>query len=158
VLFRSRAIPSVPLTIPFESYPVLFRRIYLSDNRLTLRTNPTVRVLNLLRHSIGIAYGGSGLFNLIPITYAFLPRLRGRLTQGRRALPWKPWIFGEEDSHLLYRVLMPCIFTSIRSSAPYGTPSAPILRSPTACKINCKPVISALCLVPYIIGAKPLDW
>ncbi len=28
------------------------------------------------------------------------PRLRPRLTQGRSALPWKPWIFGRKDSHL----------------------------------------------------------
>ena len=151
-------MPSVPLTIPLEHYPVFFRRIFLSDNRLALRTFPIVRALNLLRHSIGIAYGGPGIFNLVPITYAFLPQLRGRLTQGRRALPWKPWTFGEEDSHLLYRLLMPCIFTSIRSSAPFGTPSAHILRSPTACNSCCKPVISALYLVPYIIGAKSLDW
>ena len=54
---------------------------------------------------ITIVLGGTGIFNLFPITYAFLPRLRGRLTQGRRALPWKPWVFGEEDSHLLYRYL-----------------------------------------------------
>ena len=38
--------------------------------------------------------------NLLSIGYAFQPRLRPRLTQGRSALPWKPWIFGLEDSHL----------------------------------------------------------
>lgn len=91
-----------------------------------------VRALNLLRQPFTIALGGTGIFNLFSITYAFQPRLRGRLTQGRRALPWKPWVFGEEDFHLLYRLLMPCIITSIRSSAPSGTPSALILRSPTA--------------------------
>jgi hypothetical protein len=37
-----------------------------------------------------IIYGGAGMFNLLPITYAFTPWLRDRLTQGRRALPWKP--------------------------------------------------------------------
>lgn len=83
-----------------------------------------VRMLYLLRQLITIVYGGSGIFNLIPITYAFLPQLRVRLTQGRRALPWKPWVYGEADSHCLYRVLMPCIITSMRSSAPYGTPSS----------------------------------
>ena len=31
---------------------------------------------------------------LLSITYAFLPLLRSRLTQGRSALPWKPWIYG----------------------------------------------------------------
>jgi hypothetical protein len=89
-------------------------------------------VLNVLRHPIAIVLGGSGIFNLIPIAYALRPRLRSRLTQGRRALPWNPSVFGEGDSHPLYRILMPCIITSMRSSAPYGTPSAPILRSPTA--------------------------
>ena len=39
-------------------------------------------------------------FNLLSIDYVFRPRLRSRLTQGRSALPWKPWIFGLKDSHL----------------------------------------------------------
>ena len=38
--------------------------------------------------------------HLLSIGYAFPPRLRPRLPQGRSALPWKPWIFGLEDSHL----------------------------------------------------------
>ena len=42
-------------------------------------------------------------FNLIPIDYAFLPRLRGRLTLRRLALRRKPWTFGEGVSHTLYR-------------------------------------------------------
>ena len=41
--------------------------------------------------------------NLFPITYAFRPQLRGRLTLRRRALLRKPWAYGEQDSHLLYR-------------------------------------------------------
>lgn len=97
------------------------------------RAFPIARALSVLRQPIVIVLGGTGIFNLFSITYAFLPRLRGRLTQGRRALPWKPWVFGEEDFHFLYRLLMPCIVTRIRSSAPYGTPSLHILRSPTAC-------------------------
>ena len=38
--------------------------------------------------------------NLLSIDYVFRPRLRSRLTQSRSALLWKPWIFGQEDSHL----------------------------------------------------------
>ena len=38
--------------------------------------------------------------HLLSIGYALQPRLRPRLPQGRSALPWKPWIFGLEDSHL----------------------------------------------------------
>ena len=49
-----------------------------------------VRVLYLLRQPIIITLDGAGIFNLLPITYASRPQLRNRLTQGRRALPWKP--------------------------------------------------------------------
>ena len=38
--------------------------------------------------------------NLLSIAYALRPVLRSRLTQGRSALPWKPWIFDRKDSHL----------------------------------------------------------
>ena len=40
------------------------------------------------------------IFCLLSIGYGFRPRLRPRLSQGRSALPWKPWIFGRKDSHL----------------------------------------------------------
>ena len=41
--------------------------------------------------------------NLIPIDYAFRPRLRGRLTLGGLALPRNPWTYGESVSHTLCR-------------------------------------------------------
>ena len=41
--------------------------------------------------------------NLVPIDYAFRPRLRGRLTLRRLALRRNPWAFGESVSHTLYR-------------------------------------------------------
>ena len=41
--------------------------------------------------------------HLFPITYAFQPRLRGRLTLGGLPFPRKPWVFGEPVSHRLYR-------------------------------------------------------
>ena len=41
--------------------------------------------------------------NSVPIDYAFLPRLRGRLTLLRLALSRNPWTFGESVSHTLYR-------------------------------------------------------
>ena len=109
---------------------------------------PIVRVLNLLCHLVAIVLDSAGIFNLLPIAYAFPPGLRDRLTQGRRTLPWKPWVFGGGDSHPSCRLLMPCIFTSMRSSTPFGIPSLHILRSPTACILRYKPVISALSLSP----------
>ena len=37
--------------------------------------------------------------NLLAIGYAFRPRLRSRLTLGRRTLPRNPWTIGGGDSH-----------------------------------------------------------
>ena len=58
-------------------------------------------------------------FNLLSIDYASRPRLRPRLTQGRSALPWKPWIFGLEDSHL-HLATHSGILPSYSSTAPSG--------------------------------------
>ena len=41
--------------------------------------------------------------NLLPITYAFRPRLRVRLTLGGLTWPRKPWVYGERVSHPFYR-------------------------------------------------------
>ena len=61
--------------------------------------------------------------NLLSIGYGSRPHLRSRLTQGRSALPWKPWIFGLEDSHL-YLATHSGILSSIKSTAPSGTASS----------------------------------
>jgi len=46
---------------------------------------------------------GPRTINLVPIGYAFRPRLRGRLTLRGLALRRNPWTFGESVSHALYR-------------------------------------------------------
>ena len=61
--------------------------------------------------------------NLLSIDYASRPRLRPRLTQGRSALPWKPWIFGRKDSHLTLATHSG-ILSSLKSTAPSGTASS----------------------------------
>ena len=68
--------------------------------------------------------------NLLSIGYGSRPRLRSRLTQGRSALPWKPWIFGREDSHLSLATHSG-ILSSIHSTAPSGTASLRIQCSST---------------------------
>ena len=56
------------------------------------------RALHMRPHSsVFVRYRN---LNLLSIGYASRPLLRPRLTQGRSALPWKPWIFGRKDSHL----------------------------------------------------------
>ena len=68
--------------------------------------------------------------HLLSIGYVFPPRLRPRLTQGRSALPWKPWIFGRKDSHLPLATHSG-ILSSMQSTAPYGTASSRIQCSST---------------------------
>ena len=67
---------------------------------------------------------------LFSIHYAFRPRVRSRLTQGGRTFPWNPWAIGVQDSHL-HLATHTGILTSMRSTAPYGTASMPMERSPT---------------------------
>ena len=68
--------------------------------------------------------------NLVPIDYAFLPRLRGRLTLLRLALSRNPWTFGDRVSHPVYRYS--CQHSRFRSlhQMPYSlaSQSAPSLR------------------------------
>ena len=96
-------------------------------------------------------------FSLLSIGYALKPRLRPRLTQGRQALPWKPWIFGQQDSHL-FLATHSDILSSCRSTAPCGTASQQQECSPTtqaAFKIttkNRKVLPMVVCKTTYIHG------
>jgi hypothetical protein len=56
--------------------------------------------------------------NLLAIDYAFRPRLRSRLTLGRRTLPRKPWTIGGGDSHPSF-VTYAGILTSHGSTAGF---------------------------------------
>jgi hypothetical protein len=61
--------------------------------------------------------------NLVPIDYAFRPRLRGRLTLLRLALSRNPWTFGDRVSHPVCRYS--CQHSRFRSlhRMPYGPAS-----------------------------------
>ena len=84
------------------------------------------------------------IVRVVPIDYAFRPRLRGRLTLLRLTLSRNPWTFGEGVSHTLYR------YSCQHSHFPYlHQPSRvrlqrPRERSATACindanpKLRCK--------------------
>ena len=85
--------------------------------------------------------------------YASQPLLRPRLTQGRSALPWKPWIFGLKDSHL-HLATHSGILSSRRSTAPSGTASAPRECSSTNLAV---PRLRCGVSAPDIFGAGPLD-
>lgn len=93
---------------------------------------------------------------LRPFDYACRPRLRTRLTQGRRTLPWNPWSSGARDTlpRLATHVY---ILTPPRSTAglrrrfaPRGTLSYP------ASQERCR-VFGGVLEPRYIVGAGPLD-
>ncbi len=63
---------------------------------------PTPGLSILLRPSIARTRKYANI-NAFPISYAFQPRLRGRLTPGRLPLPGKPWAYGERVFHPFYR-------------------------------------------------------
>ena len=86
-------------------------------------------------------------FHLLSIGCAFRPRLRPRLTQGRSASPWKPWIFGRKDSHLPLATHSG-ILSSRSSTAPYGTASLDRQCSPTNVCFHIHSQASAACFSP----------
>ena len=93
--------------------------------------------------------------NLLSIGYASRPRLRSRLTQGRSALPWKPWIFGRKDSHLPLATHSG-ILSSQHSTAPSGTASSRWECSSTDLHSQI-PKLRQCVSAPDIFGAGPLD-
>ena len=63
---------------------------------------PTPGLSTFLRPSIAQMYKYENI-NSFPISYAFQPHLRDRLTLGRLPLPRKPRVFGEYVFHIFYR-------------------------------------------------------
>jgi len=96
-------------------------------------------------------------FNLLSIGYVFRPRLRPRLTQGRSALPWKPWIFGLEDSHL-YLATHSGILSSIKSTAPSGTASSVSCFSPGHFRRRTSRPVSYYALFECMAASEPTSW
>ena len=96
------------------------------------------------------------ILNLLSIDYAFQPRLRSRLTQGRSALPWKPRTFGRKDSHLTLATHSG-ILPSYPSTAPFGTASSVLRMLPYRSYYCTIPRLRCRVLAPDIFGAGPLD-
>ena len=93
-------------------------------SRFSIPGRPT----SVCPHS-SVVWQGSNL-QLLSIGYGFRPHLRPRLSQGRSALPWKPWIFGLKDSHF-HLATRSGILSPMLSTAPSGTASSCMRCSPT---------------------------
>ena len=127
-----------PLRTPISLLPVLSSPAHISYMRPHSSDHTQYRNLHLLS-----------------IDYASQPRLRSRLTQGRSALPWNPWIFGRKDSHLPLATHSG-ILSSMQSTAPYGTASSRMQCSSTNPFIGI-PKLRCRVSAPDIFGAGPLD-
>jgi hypothetical protein len=92
--------------------------------------------------------------NVVPIDYAFRPRLRDRLTLRRLALRRNPWIFGGSVSHTPFRYS--CQHSHFRHLQEPSRVSLHRLteRSATACIFLCTPKASARGLSPDTSSAQ----
>ena len=131
-------ILSSPTCVGLRYGLLSIHQIFSCHNLLLL--NKSISLIDLDHGISGLRFGGSGilLIYLIPIDYAFRPRLRGRLTLIRFTLIRKPWAFGEQEFNLFYRVLMPA--SSLLSPPAILTNNLRRLieRSPTIPKRNPK--------------------
>lgn len=93
--------------------------------------------------------------NLIPISYAFRPRLRPRLTLGGFAFPRKPWASDGQASHLP-RATYSGILTSASSTLAYALGFALSQNAPLPLKadyLGFKPAASVCGLKPRVFSA-----
>lgn len=106
---------------------------------------PTAGSPILLRPSFARAHKYRNI-NLFPISYAFPPRLRGRLTLGRLPLPRKPRVYGERVFHPFYRYsCQHNHFSSVQHTLRYTFCPRRTLPYQTACAES---KASAACLAP----------
>ena len=91
-----------------------------------------------------------------PFDYACRPRLRTRLTRGRRTWPRNPWSSSGRDPHPSLATHV-CILTPTKSTAGFHRRFAPrrTLSYP-AHKMRCR-VFGGVLEPRYIVGAEPLD-
>ena len=92
-----------------------------------------------------------------PFDYACRPRLRTRLTRGRRTWPRNPWSSSGRDPHPSLATHV-CILTPLKSTAGLRRRFAPqgTLSYPTIQKDRCR-VFGGVLEPRYIVGAESLD-
>ena len=105
----TRAICLVPSTsfsqAPWYALPVHLCRFRVRSMRGLFPGTPSLpdQSSKIEQHTEFVTTRWPTNINVVPIDYAFRPRLRYRLTLRRLTLPRKPWTHGERVSNPLYR-------------------------------------------------------
>src|ERR1700733_1741379 len=91
--------------------------------------------------------------NVVPIDYAFRPRLRDRLTLRRLALRRNPWTFGDSVSHTVCRYsCQHSHFRYLQQTSRFTF--AGLRNAPLPLAVNCKPSASVHGLSPVTFSAQ----
>ena len=90
---------------PWYSLPVHLCRFGVRSTRGLFPGTPTLPAesSNREQHTEFVTTRWPRTINLVPIDYAFRPRLRGRLTLRRLTLRRNPWTFGDSVFHTVCR-------------------------------------------------------
>ena len=100
-------VPSTPFSqAPWYTLPVHLCRFRVRSIMRGLFPGSPLQHTQSVKHVLTLAFVTTRRFrniHLIPIDYAFRPRLRGRLTLRGLTLRRNPWTFGESVSHTLCR-------------------------------------------------------
>lgn len=88
-----------------------------------------------------------------PFDYACRPRLRTRLTQGRRTWPWNPWSSSGRDPHPALATHV-CILTPTQSTAGFPRRFAPVWDALLPHGHTAASASSVACLSPATLSAR----
>ena len=138
---REHAYPSYPCAPGGEGYcPVSARGVDLPAPLCAYAVQPSIPSEGggVTSPSPHRAEASTGMLTGSAIGLGLRLILRTRLTQGRLTSPWKPWSFGEGESHPLYRYLyLHLLFQTLQSGSrrafnAYWNAPLPMLAHPTA--------------------------
>ena len=121
-------VPSASISqAPWYALPVHLCRFRVRSTRGLFPGTPTRPAESINREQLSefVTTRWPTIVHVVPIDYAFRPRLRGRLTLRRLTLRRNPWTFGESVSHTL------CRYSCQHSHFPYlQSPSQVLLHRP----------------------------
>ena len=144
---ESPFLPLYPYSLPITSRLSAYRICLI--RHLPAWTCSSIRMRTFLLVSLPRSIGLRRCrnFNLLSISYAPSPRIRSRLTPGRRSLPGNPSAFGGKDSHLSFRYsYRHSRFLSVHLSFRSGF--SPIGTLPYPCMSSIHAIASVPCLSP----------